>query len=246
MIGPVLARTRDLVRSYRWRWLDPAHNVEAIDIPALISPLRYDVVAIRDFLRLFLERRELARSDFGRFLEQARQHRYYQWIAAHYRRFFPEESRNPQAHTTRIARKIRQTIDIWDALEGGFDRRFPIEIRVTSRLLPTETGKRVSLRYILGDGSHRLACLMVQGMTELPGDFYRLRWYRRHRPFDATWALTSQGQLPEGEYFAFLSEVYGAPEDCRDRISFMLFIQRALPEREAEVRTILRVDGFPV
>ncbi len=246
MLGPVLARTRDLVRSYRWRWLDPAHNVEAIDIPALISPLRYDVVAIRDFLRFYLAERTLARRDLPRFLERARRSRYYQWMSSVYELRFATRVRDPVIIAGRLTQRVRDTIHLWEAVEAGFDRRFPIEVRVAGQLLPTESGKRLSLRYILGDGSHRLACLMAQGLTKLPPDYYRLRWFRRHRPYDATGLLTSRGRLPEDEYFAFLSEIYGASEVLTDRISFLVFVTRALPEREAEVRTILRVDGFPV
>lgn len=246
MFGVVLARTRDLVRAYRWRWLDPAHNTEEIDIPALISPLRYDVIAIRDLLRFYMTEGDLARRDFDRFLKRARRSRYYQWMSSVYELRFATRVRDPVIIAGRVTQRVRDTIHLWEAMEAGFDRRFPIEIRVTSRLLPTETGKRVSLRYILGDGSHRLACLLVQGLTKLPPDYYRLRWFRRHRPYDATGLLTSRGRLPEDEYCAFLSEVSGAPQTFRDRISFLRFVQRALPEREAEVRTILRLDGFPV
>lgn len=246
MLGVVLARTRDLVRSYRWRWLDPGHNVEAIDIPALISPLRYDVVAIRDFLRFYLAERELARRDLPRFMERARHSRYYRWMEVLYQARFTARIRDPAIVAGRLAQRVRDTVELWEAMAGGFDRRHPIEVRIAGRMLPTETGKRISLRYVLGDGSHRLACLLAQGMTTLPPDYYRLRWFRRHRPYDGTWFLTSRGLLPEDEYVAFLSEVYGAPEVLADRISLMTFVTRALPEREAEVRTILRLDGFPV
>jgi len=244
MLGSVLARTRAIVRSYRWRWLDASHNDEDIPIPSLVGPLRYDVIALRDFIQFYSAHSDVATDDFLRFVGEVRRLRFHDWKFASHAVREPHTTRDPAVWATAFADEVRQAIDVWESIRQGFDRQFPIEVRVTSRLLPAISGKRVTTRYILGDGSHRLACLMVLGYTALPRDFYRIRWYRRHRPFDGTWLLTRRGALPSQEYFAFLSMVYGAPQAFGDHAGFVDYVERHLPDRLDEIRQILRVDGF--
>ncbi len=244
MLASVLARTRAIIRNYRWQWLDPSHNEEDIPIPLLIGPLRYDVVVLRDFVRFYLARRDLAADNFWRFLDEARRHRFHDWKFASHAVREPHTTRDPALWAKEFAAEVRQAIDVWESIREGFDLRFPIEVRVTSRLLPAISGKRVRARYILGDGSHRLACLMVLGHTALPRDCYRIRWYRRLRPNDSTWLLTRRGALPPQEYFAFLSMVYGAPQPFSDRAGFTGYTERHMPDRLDEIRQVVRVDGF--
>jgi hypothetical protein len=245
VLGSVLTRTRNLVRNYRYRWLDPAHNTEDIPIPPLVGPLRYDAYALLDLLRFYRANKSLARDDFAQFMETVRRLPFYHW------KFVSHAIREP--HTTRDAttfapvyeEEVRQALDVWESVEQrGFDRKFPIEVRVTDRLQPASSGKHVAARYVLGDGSHRIACLILLGYTTLPKDHYRIRWYRRLRPNDATWLLTRKQLIPTENYFAFLSAVYGSPQVWRDRDTFLRDVQDRIPERLDEVRTILDVDGF--
>jgi hypothetical protein len=211
----------------------------------LISPLRYEIYGIREVIRLYREHRALARNDLARFCRLSRGTTLFKWSLG--RRRFNRENDDPEVISAAYADSVRRTIGLWDAMEaGGFDRRFPIEVRVTDRLLPTETGKHLSARYILGDGSHRLAVLMELGWPVLPPEYYRVRWFRQIRPFDSTWFITAASLLPEPQYIAFLSEVYGLSARCEERQAFLDGVARHLPQRLAEVRTILRVDGFPV
>lgn len=244
MLASVLDRTRAIVRSYRWRWLDPSHNKEDIPIHSLIGPLRYDVFALRDFIEFYDARKELAASNFGQFIDEVRRRRFHDWKFASHAVREPHTTRDPAVWAQAFADEVRQAVDVWESMRQGFDRRYPIEVRITSRLLPAISGKRVTATYILGDGSHRLACLMALGYTTLPRDFYRIRWYRRLRLNDSTWLLTRGGSLDAREYFVFLSTVYGAPRTIDDRAEFMGYVERHIPDRLNEIRQIVQVDGF--
>lgn len=244
MLGLVIERTRALIRSYRWRWLDPSRNAEDIDILELVGPLRYDVFALQDFLTFYLRRQDLAANNFYRFLGEARRQRFYDWKFVSHSIREPHTTRDPVVFAAAFADEVRQAIDVWESMSKGFDRRFPIEVRITDRLLPAASGKRVTARYFLGDGSHRLACLMLQGYTTLPRDHYRIRWYRRLRPNDSTWLLTRKRLIPAPEYFAFLSTMYRAPQRYEDRANFLGFVHDAMPDRMDEVQSIIRADGF--
>jgi len=254
MLGSVLARTRNLVRSYRYQWLDRAQNIEDIPILPLVGPLRYDAFVLLDLLRFYCANKNLARDDFPRFVEAAGRLSFYQWLLASHgirwkfaSRVVQEAHRNRNDATfARIyAEEVRRALDIFESIEQrGFDRKFPIEVRITDRLQPATTGKQVAARYILGDGSHRLACLMLLGYSTLPKDHYRIRWYRRLLPSDATWLLTREQLIPAEDYFAFLSAVYGSPHICRDRETFLRDVRERIPNRLDEVRTVLHADGF--
>jgi hypothetical protein len=245
VLYPLATRTRALYRDYRWQWLDPSHNEGDIPIPSLIGPLRYDVATLRDLLLFYLAHRDLAKDNFSRFVAEARRQSYYEWRFANHAIRCPKERPDPAIWGRVFVRTVHQAIDVWESIQQqGFDRRFPIEVRITDRLLPVANGKRITTRYILGDGSHRLACLMVLGYSALPRDFYRIRWYRRLRPDDATWLLTRKGLILPEEYFAFLSMVYGSPQVFRDRDDFLRDVRHRTPDRMDEIRTVLDVDGF--
>jgi len=227
------------------RWLDSSRNVEDISIGELIGPLRYDVLALRDVLRFYVDHQEQADADFTWFVGEVRRLRFYDWKFASHSIREPETTQSAAVFDPVFAAEVRQVLEVWEALRGGFDPRQPIEVRVTDRLLPSASGKRLRARYVLGDGSHRLACLMVRGFTVLPRDHYRLRWFRAWQPFDATGILTRQGLLSEAEYCGFLSEVLGAPP-LQTRAEVIAFLAAAYPERVAEIREVMAVDGFPI
>jgi hypothetical protein len=184
--------------------------------------------------------------DRAAFLVLARRQPYAVWLdKIVIPRHTPQLQHDPQGRARWVDERMLRFAALYDEMAArGFDRTHPIEIRWTPRLLPTETGKSVPARFILGDGSHRLAFLMTRGYTAIPQGFFRLRWFAQLVPFDSTAALARMIPLDEAGYASYLSSLYAAPEVYGRLADLAAHVAAAMPERLAEGRAIATADGF--
>jgi hypothetical protein len=238
-------RIRRFLRGH-WKWVQDGEGPAEIPIGTLVSPLRYDVLTRKAFIEFYEANRDLYRSDLERFVDLARLQPYAVWLEKIVTaRHKPHLLADPAALRRSTGNRVQQFITLYDhMLAVGFDRRHPIEIRVTDRLLPTATGKHVQAPYVLGDGSHRLAFLMTQGYDALPREYFRIRWFRQIVPFDSTATLVREIPLVEAEYAAYLSLAYAAPATFTRLDNLQAHVAASTPARLEELRTLIGIDGF--
>jgi len=132
------------------------------------------------------------RSDFDTFVEFARQHIYFEWfIKVCVARFAPEQRDNPVAVREMYSQRLRKSAELYNnIMEHGFDRTSPIIPYTSPLVLPTNTGKVTGEKYYMGDGCHRLACLMAMGYMTLPKQLIRVKCFNRLIPLDNTRLLS--------------------------------------------------------
>ncbi|MDR7418868.1 MAG: hypothetical protein QN178_08140 [Armatimonadota bacterium] len=235
---------RGVLRRAPWQVVTRLWQREGPVLAELVGPLRLDVLVIRDFLRFYLKRRDLAASRFEAFVDDARGHRFWDLIYGWFSLYHPEVVRDAGILRTRFTEQVRRSVMLWHQVADGYDVRQPVEIKVAARVLPTTTGKTTVSRYGLGDGSHRAACLMVLGHRALPVRAFYYRWYRTRRPYDGTWVLTHRKALRPAEYFRYLSEVYGSTEPFATGAALRRFVKAVRPERLDELHSVVRADGY--
>jgi hypothetical protein len=237
--------------SVPWTDVSPADVREGIDVWPLVSPLRYDVLLRRDFLSLLThEATDLA--DLDACVAAAWRSSYHTW-------YFESEvvrtgllGRDQADLEARFSDRVRRTVALFERLEAAGGRLDePIVLKTADTILPptTErlgppTGKPVMGRYFLADGCHRLAYLMLKGRTWLRPDEFRVRSTATFSPFDSTSLLMPALRLSPGEYFAFLSMGYSAPEPFADEGSLLAYLGDQRPGLADEVASVIRVDGY--
>jgi hypothetical protein len=236
-----------------WYWVDPPELRQGVAIAAIVCPLRYDVLIRRDFLAFYADHRDLYVADFDAFVVRVRQGTYYRWFmeseAVRTKRDLLDD---PAALDAEFVARVRRAARLYESVaERGFDLKFPIILKTAEHLLPPTadklgppTGKRVSGRYFLADGCHRLALIMALGATELPPSYFRVKCFRRFSPFDSTSLLAPSLLIAPAAYFAFLSSYYCAPHVFEDGADFIQYVQKQKPQLLDEVRSVVRVDGY--
>lgn len=236
-----------------WYWLHVPELEGGIDIAALVCPLRYDILVRRDFFSFYAAHRDLYISDFGAFVNLARQTPYYTCYAkSESVRCYPRVVSDDKALWPGFVDTVRAAAALYESMmDRGFDPRFPIVLRTAERLLPPTadrsappTGKSVSARYFQADGCHRLAMLMYMGYTVLPASYFRVQCFREFSPFDSTSLLARSLPIEPSAYFAYLSSYYCAPLDFENREDFLGYIRENKPEALGEVLSLIGVDGF--
>lgn len=236
-----------------WYWLEVPELENGANIASLICPLRYDVVVRRDFLSFYAAHQDLYNSDFDTFANLVGQTSYYTWyVRSDTIRSRPHLLDDPDGLWYRFANKIRKTVDLHTSMmKHGYDERYPIVLKTAEHLLPPKadrrkppTGKKISDRYFMADGCHRLAFLMMMGYTILPAKYFRVKCFREFSPFDSTSLLARSLPITPAEYFAFLSSRYCRPFIYENRESFLRHIMEHRPELVDELLSIIRVDGF--
>jgi hypothetical protein len=233
------------------RWLDPAELPDGIEIARLVSPLRYDIIARREFFQLYAARRELYRHDFDAFLALARHGSYRVYVEAAAAERLRRRITRPDALRALFAGKVREAAALFESwTERGFDARYPITLETAEVILPSmdrrgrPTGKRIAERFFVADGGHRIALLMLAGGSLLPRHHVRVLGRRRLHPFDNTRALVRSLQLDRATYFAFLSGGYAAPFVFTEGGPLLAHVGERNPQRLAELRDVIRADGF--
>jgi hypothetical protein len=176
-----------------WYWLDQLDTPNEVPIEPLVYPLRYDILIRKSFFDFYSENRSLYREDSAKFIELAHDHPYFQWFTKVLVIRFHNESKNDSRMIDQLyAERVREAATLHDSISSqGFDVRFPIIPYTGNKIFPTDSGKSVSGTYFMGDGCHRLACLMSQGYTSIPRSMLRVKCFSQLRPIDNT-AMLSQ------------------------------------------------------
>jgi hypothetical protein len=236
-----------------WYWVDPPELRQGIAIAAIVCPLRYDVLVRRDFLAFYAGHRELYAADFDAFVAQVRQGTYYRWfMESEAVRTKRDLLGNPAALEAEFAARVRRAARLYESVTArGFSPEQPIILKTAEHLLPPTadklappTGKRVSGRYFLADGCHRLALLMALGTVDLPRAFFRVKCFRSFSPFDSTSLLARSLALEPAAYFAFLSSYYCAPHVFEEGADFIRYVEERKPQFLDEALSVIRVDGY--
>jgi len=222
-----------------------APGTEPVPIRMLASPLRFDLEVRREFLRLCALHAERGGEPDESLSSIARSTPYWLWWTEVYcPRNAPELAADPLARGRAFSERVRASFELCRSFAKiGFDRRRPIVLRRAERLLPTDTGKAVTARYIAGDGCHRLALLWLAGQKELEPGQYVVRSKRELRPLDNTWPLREVFRDDPGVYLRFIASGY-AEREFGDVRELAEFVRARAPERLDELRSVLRADAI--
>ncbi len=171
-----------------WFWLPPEKIPDEIPIRSLVFPLRYDVLIRRSYFDFYSENRGLYRADFPQYLEKACDHQYFEWFTRVLMVRFEAASIGNRDKTLDLyANRLHAAADLHDSIvAGGFDLAHPIIPYTGLEILPAESGVVTGEKYYVGDGVHRLACLMSLGYKSLPRKFLRIKCFRKLTPLDNT------------------------------------------------------------
>jgi len=222
-----------------WWWLDQSQLKGDLTIAELISPLRYDIVVRNDFLTFYLANQALYRTNFDRFFELALQHPYY----ICFQKMFSRPPGDEVQLKAAFAHKIKDFIALYSNIaEFGFDKSKPIVPKTGVKILPTRQGKKVSGKWFMGDGSHRLACLMALGYKTLPPDYIHVKCFPELSPVDGTAPLLHTASVDSQAYIEFLSLRYSSPYLFTSEAQLLHYIGEQKPEILDEVLSVIRLD----
>ena len=214
-----------------------------IRIDSLISPLRYDVIVRKEYFEFFREHRSIFERNFSEYVAMAHETSYYRWfcdIAC--KRFSPELLDDDDALQNAFQTRIQNSAVLHDSYsQRGFDVRRPIILRAGKVTLPADSGKRIIRSVYTGGGCHRIALLLLDGMTELPPEYVRVRLFREYSPLDNTFRLISSLRLPLPNYYRFLSLGY-ADRRFDTKEELRSYIERTAPRRLSELDLVLEID----
>jgi hypothetical protein len=250
--GGVLRRRAAGGRGDDWREVSPPELAGGVAIVDLVVPLRYDVLVRLEFIRWYRERREEASRDRAAFLAAARATAYHRWwMTAETIRGRPYLLGRPDELEALFAQRVDATIRLAEGAVAGSLAAEPVVLKTGRRLLPPTTfrggpptDKRVSDRFFLADGCHRLALLVEAGRDRLaPGEF-RVREYDAFSPFDATGILARELPITPRDYVTFLASRYAPGRDVLDPDDLVRAVAEADPRRADDVRSALAADGL--
>jgi hypothetical protein len=218
-------------------------GTEPIPLRTLVSPLRYDVLVRKAFFELLAANRELALHDVDAFVGMVESTSYRVWFDRVFcRRFAPHLLDDPHAHQKAFRRRILRSVRLHETVwRDDVPREDPITIHTALEVCAADSGKRVTERFFIGDGCHRLALLLLAGKTELPRGAYRIEVAPRFVPLDNTVLLLPALDLGEAEYARFLSSRY-AEDQHHSVASLLREVQVRAPDRLEELHAVLDVD----
>ena len=176
-----------------WFWFDDKKIETEYAIWPIIFPLRYDVLIRKSFFELYGANRELYINDFKRFMLLAGQHPYYEWFSkVLVVRYFPQIIGSEKSLAAEYENRVVTSAKLYESIMAqGFDEHFPIILYTGKTILPADTGRKMDATYYMGDGCHRLACLMSMGYEALPKKYVRVKCFKRLVPLDNTRMLAS-------------------------------------------------------
>ncbi len=230
-------RLRQLRRSMTVEYLQ---GQGPLDLNALISPLRYDVVVREEFIRSVRSDWALYQRDFEALMAFALTSEYFFWFRSVAVQHVGVPAQDPEALHRAFRRRVRRTLLLIEAFDrNGFDPKFPLVVRAATSV-PTSTGKHLAARFYPLDGCHRLALLRLAGLDELPAPYYRLV-ATSLPPLDNTLPLIRALHLDPARYYRYLAAGYGVPPaSTRDQL--LQELARSRPEAVAELEHVLAVD----
>ncbi len=218
-------------------WRPKRDGDQPLDIAALVSPFRYDVV-VRAGLFDAIEARA-AGSSTEDFLESVAEHPYAVWFRqVELRRFYPwvlsDETAVVAAYRDRVLRAVRT----YESFRSrGYDSSRPIIVRTATAARRSDSGVLAAKTRHLGDGGHRLA-LLLRTSGVLEPHMYRLD--PRPAPvIDNTAILAPALGLDEAAYTRFVSRAFLA-EAVEDLDELRDLVVAQCPERASELAALLR------
>ncbi len=171
-----------------WYWLPDGDLPDELPIAPMIHPLRYDVLVRKALFDTYAADHRRYRDDPEAFVRRIRDHIYRRWFEQVYlTRYALDVQVDARPLEEQFADRVLRAAGLYDSIaDAGFDLARPI-IPFTGRTIVTDAALvPPGQRFFVGDGCHRLACLMSLGMTALPRSHVRVKCFRRLAPFDNT------------------------------------------------------------
>lgn len=202
-----------------WYWLPAEEGPSSLAIRPLVYPLRYDILVRKQFFEFYRRERQAYRADPGGFVRAAQDHEYHRWFTSVLIERFEQGARGDRAKSDALfARWVHKAAALFDSIaDTGFDRRFPITPFTGRKIESVPDGVEEGQRYFMGDGCHRLACLMVLGYDELPREYTRIMCFSTLQPLDNTSLLAPSMEIRWPEDWSAAAEHRGSSNaDRRD------------------------------
>lgn len=218
-------------------WRPKRGGDEPLDIGALVSPFRYDVLVRASLFDAIAAR--AAGSSTEAFLDSVATHPYAVWFReVELRRFYPwvlsDETAVVAAYRDRVLRAVR-TFESFHS--RGYDASTPIMVRTFKQPRRSDSGVVAANTRHLADGGHRLA-LLLRTTGTLEPHMYRLD--PRPAPvIDNTAILVPALAVGEPEYARFLSRAFvDEAVDGLNELRESVAIQ--CPHRAGELEALVR------
>jgi len=230
-------------RAFTERVVSGVEIGKELDINALISPLRYDILIRIRFIRELTKNQGLYEKDLGAFLQLRAARDYYTWFKhvplALYR---PELGGNDQLIQPLFVDRVHRTVNLWSSIQRrGFDLSQRIRL-ASGTTVRVPNGKQVLDQFFAGDGCHRLACLYALGLRRLEPKYYDVVVVPVLEPIDSTSILRGALPISDSEYLRFLSRRYWDGREVRSPEELCQHVAKEFPGSIAELRSILAAD----
>ena len=205
----------------------------------MIVPLRYDILIRKNFLEFYTENKRLFIENFDSFFEKAKLHQYYDFIKLiKIARNKPEILDNESLLMDRYKKYVLDFINLYESIsKNGFNKKYPIGLKTTADK---------SMKYYIGDGCHRLTCLMSMGYDRLPSDFVKIKKIRNYSPRNNTKILFENNQINREEYFLFLSKLYADGEEINNCDELVIHVQNNNTNSLENLISIIERDGMMI
>lgn len=203
-----------------WYWIEGDSLTESIEIDSMIYPYRYDILLRKQFFDMYRTQHKNYQEDARLLIQDARASGYFIWfkevLAQRYRH---DLLANEQALHAAFEQRVFASAKIYDSIvENGFDSTRPIIPYTAENIIAIGEGKVASTQYFMGDGCHRLACLLSMGFTELPPNYLRVKCFHTYKPFDNTSLLApffSQAADWQREAGAITPQALDLDSECK-------------------------------
>jgi hypothetical protein len=220
-------------------WRPKSVGREDVDVAALISPLRYDVL-VRAELFTFLEQCDDRQLHDGEALVAAvGELPYATWFrSVAMARFRPWVLDDPVLLQRQFSERVLSALALWRSFRrAGFDPTHPVTLRWTAGPLPTDAGLMIDRRLHVGDGGHRLALLLSAGLP-LSAELYRVDPRPQRTLIDNTAVLLPALGLSEEDYVRFVARGYTRTEHSNP-VQLVRDVRRTDPARADEVASVV-------
>lgn len=217
-------------------WRPTRVGADPVDIAELIAPLRLDVLVRARFLDWLEPRLD---DDPVVVAREASDEAYAVWFRhVEVARFRPHLAGDEAALGTAYVDRVDRTATILRSyLSRGFDASHPVTLRHTSRARTADSGLVVAKTLHVGDGGHRLALLLRDGLPLQP-EMYVVD-PRPISVIDNTSVLVRHLDVGAGEYASFLAPWY-ASGPVSSLAELEAAVAEGAPERGAELRAVIR------
>ena len=213
-----------------------------LQVNALVSPLRFDVLTRKSFFEFINIYQRLYRQDKAKFMDLALEHEYYIWFVKVY---CPKYNRWALYSRRKLQkayeRKVDRTFRLYESFcEKGFVKDTPIILKTGNKIIETHSGKTISQEIYPGDGCHRLALLMFAGIEVLQPEWYSVERFKRYCPPDHTFQLLFHVPMDEKQYAEFISMRFG--QRCNTIDALINWVGDHRPDLLPEVKSLIDTD----